>query len=279
MIIKNSATDQSLDILLKGAKSLNALKTMEAHAASGAFSKFKSVLAGHICYLGAVVNASLVSPKATALDLEGALRYLLLFVCRAPELFGRIHYYFEDAEYVSVQTGTNLYNLMVECLGKALQFDGFSSVLLRINPVAYDLEGAPKDKKSLSNCDILMEVLPRAVHDPKKKIYEVKVAFDITNIEDPEAWFGFILVDVAAKTKSHVIGVRNKGGDRIQKTYTMEVPESSISDHNRVEIVGIVQARLRLPKLDKNGTTKIPTYTGEVQLSVNSYLTTIVEKK
>lgn len=278
MIIKNAATDQSLDILVKGAKALDALARMEEHAANGAFAKFKSALGQHICYLGAVVNTALVSPKATALDLDGALRYLLLYVCRSPELYGRIHYYFSDTEYCSVQTGTNLYNLLIVSLQRALEFEGFSVLLLRINPEKYVQGDGPRDEAKIGNCNIVMEVLSRAVYDTKKNIYEIKVRFDITNIEDPEAWFGFVLVDMAAKTKSHVIGARNQGGDRMQKTYTMEVPASSVTGHNHVQIVGIVQGRFRQSKLEKNGTTKIPTYVGEVQLQVDSYLTHITKK-
>ncbi len=278
MIIKNAATDESLDILVKGAKALNGLARMEEHASNGAFAKFKSALGQHICYVGAIVNTALVSPKASALDLDGALRYLLLFVCRSPELYGRINYYFADADYCSVNTGVNLYNLLITSLQKALEFEGFNILLLRFNPDKFVQGDGPKDEAKIGNCLVTMEVLPRAVFNTKKNVYEVKVHFDIKNIEDPEAWFGFVLVDVAAQTKSHVVGARNQGGDRMEKTYTMEVPPTSIAGHNHFEVVGIVQGRFRLSKLDKSGSTKLPTYSNEIQLRVDSYLTQIVKK-
>ena len=77
MIVKSTGTDQSLELLLKGEKTQGALNALIQYSNDGALESFKSSLASQICYLAGVVNACLISPKASLLDLEGSLRYLL----------------------------------------------------------------------------------------------------------------------------------------------------------------------------------------------------------
>ena len=279
MIVKSDSTDQSLGLLLKGEKAVGNLNALVQYSCDGALEKFKSTLASHICYLAGVVNACILSPKASLLDLEGSLRYLLLYVTKQAELFGRIHYYFEDEEYYSVQAGTMLYNLMISKLASALKYDGFNEAYLRID---YDRIGAGAGttvNKTIGNTNISLYVDPEVVHDRTRKIFLVKVGFDITNITDPDAWFGFILVDAKAEKKSHVIGARNQGGDRMRKQFTMELPEGSVDNHMQADIIGIVQGRFRMPSLNKKGVTKIPVYTGEVQLRAQPFFTKVKVKQ
>lgn len=253
MVVKTDRSNESLAFVLGDRAAYAHFCNAVNMAKDGSSVAFKRELGTWMLKLGLGISGALVSPKMVDVSLEGAILYLALSLSRSPKLYGRLHYYFTDPDFVSIDEGCTLYNALIGQLSKAIDYPDIERLYIRVIIPRSDYDEEARAYTFFGKTRVDVSCHSRCHYDPQTETWHPRLVIEFTEIDDPKAVARVALLDEISKGRSKEYVIPMTYEDSVRKEFVFDLSSCSLGLNHRASIGAEVTFARRESKLDENG--------------------------
>ena len=246
MIIATTATDESLRLTLADRSYLSHLLNAKADAIAFRPESFKRNLEAWIGRLAEALSASFLQPKCTSFTIDASIAYLALDLLEDPKLYARLTYYFDDRDYLSIDTGVRFYNELLAELSKVTEIPVLEGLYLRV--LNADINESKEVRETLHFGAITCVLSVKRECLVENDILYPELTIEFFDVDDPNAMVKLILVDghLSGKTRPITFPLSTKG---TRRSFFFQLGPESLGAHSQAELGARIQVSHRVSTL------------------------------
>ena len=268
MVVTTETTKESLRLTLADRSFLGYLVSARNNAKACRPAAFKRDLEAWIGRLANAISASILSPKTKDFSIDSSIMYLAITILDQPKLYARLSYYFDDKDYLSIDTGVRFYNELLKALVDLLKFPYLEELYLRVMSV--DKMEAKEVRDTLHFGTLSVDVSVRRPCYIKNDILYPEMIFEFYDNDDPNAMCKLFLYDEHLKGHTRPI-IFPLDGKRIKRSFFFELGHESLGAHSKALLGARVMVSHRVPAL-RNGKTTFIVESQEQETVLSVYL-------
>ena len=191
------------------------------------------------------------------------------------KIYARLSYYFDDKDYVSIDTGVRFYNELMLALAKTLEMPFLEGLYIRVKEVD-DLE-EKEVRETLHFGNVSCDFCVRRECEVKDDILYPKVILDFYDLDDPNAVCKVVLFDEHLKGKSRPIVFPLNKTPRMSKAFHFALGHESLGAHSSASLGVRIAISHRVSSLH-NGKSRVSIKSDVAEALLDVYLLPKIKK-